>query len=53
MTAIKQRESLTAWYERRGYQRTDETKPFLYGDERLGRPKAGDLEFTTLAERLP
>jgi hypothetical protein len=52
MTVIRQRESLIAWYERRGYQRTGETKPFPYGDESVGRPKVSDLEFAALAKRL-
>jgi ribosomal protein S18 acetylase RimI-like enzyme len=52
MTVIRQRESLIAWYERRGYQRTGETKPFPYGHERVGIPKLDDLEFVTLAKAL-
>ncbi len=28
MTVITQREVLIAWYERRGYRRTGETRPF-------------------------
>jgi GNAT superfamily N-acetyltransferase len=52
MTVIRQREPLIAWYERRGYHRTGETKPFPYGDERFGVPKVSDLEFVTLAKAL-
>jgi GNAT superfamily N-acetyltransferase len=52
MTVIRQREPLIAWYERRGYRRTGETKPFPYGDESVGRPKVPDLEFATLAKPL-
>jgi len=52
MTVIRQREVLIAWYERRGYQRTGELKPFPYGDESVGRPKTRDLEFATLAKPL-
>ena len=52
MTVIRQRESLIAWYERRGYHRTGQTKPFPYGDDRFGVPKVGDLEFVTLAKAL-
>jgi ribosomal protein S18 acetylase RimI-like enzyme len=52
MTVIRQREPLIAWYERRGYKRTGETKPFPYGDESVGRPKVTDLEFATLAKPL-
>jgi ribosomal protein S18 acetylase RimI-like enzyme len=52
MTVIRQRASLIAWYERRGYERTGETRPFPYGDERFGSPKVSDLEFATLAKPL-
>lgn len=52
MTVIRQRESLIAWYGRRGYQRTGETKPFPYGDGRFGVPKVSDLEFVTLVKTL-
>ena len=52
MTVIRQRESLVAWYERRGYQRTGETRPFPYDDERFGSPKVPGLEFVTLAKPL-
>jgi GNAT superfamily N-acetyltransferase len=52
MTVIRQRESLIAWYERRGYARTGETRPFPYGDERFGSPKVSGLEFATLAKPL-
>src|SRR4051794_20128596 len=38
MTVIAQRTDLIAWYERRGYRRTGETRPFHYGDDRFGRP---------------
>jgi GNAT superfamily N-acetyltransferase len=52
MTVIRQRESLIAWYERRGYQRTGQTAPFPYGDERFGSPKVADLEFVSLTKPL-
>ncbi len=38
MTVVNVREALIAWYERRGYQRTGETRPFPYGDNRYGTP---------------
>ena len=38
MTVIHQRETLIAWYERRGYRVTGETIPFPYDHDRLGRP---------------
>lgn len=52
MTVIKQRGPLIAWYERRGYERTGELRPFPYGDDRFGLPKVDDLEFATLAKQL-
>jgi GNAT superfamily N-acetyltransferase len=52
MTVIRQREQLIAWYERRGYARTGELRPFPYGDERYGLPRVDDLEFTVLLKRL-
>ena len=52
MTVIRQREALIAWYERRGYQRTGETRPFPYGDERYGLPRVDDLEFAVLVKHL-
>ena len=45
MTVIRQRSSLISWYERRGYERTGETRPF---------PVKRDppLEFAVLAKRV-
>jgi ribosomal protein S18 acetylase RimI-like enzyme len=53
MTVIRQRVELIAWYERRGYRRTGERKPFPYGDERFGVPRRGDLQFEVLRKPLP
>ena len=52
MTVITQRQELIAWYQRRGYRRTGETKPFPYGDERFGMPTRDDLSFEVLEKRL-
>lgn len=52
MTVIAQRSELIAWYERRGYRRTGETRPFPYGDERFGLPRRDDLHFVVLAKPL-
>jgi ribosomal protein S18 acetylase RimI-like enzyme len=52
MTVIAQRDALIAWYERRGYTRTGETRPFPYGDERFGIPRRDDLFFVVLAKPL-
>ncbi len=52
LSVIAQRLDLIAWYERRGYRRTGERKPFPYGDERFGVPKRPDLSFVVLAKPL-
>jgi ribosomal protein S18 acetylase RimI-like enzyme len=52
MTVIAQRDEPIAWYERRGYARTDEVRPFPYGDERFGKPRRDDLHFVVLAKDL-
>ena len=52
MTVIAQRSGLIAWYERRGYARTGETRPFPYGDTRFGEPRRGDLHFVVLEKPL-
>jgi ribosomal protein S18 acetylase RimI-like enzyme len=53
MTVIVQRDELIAWYERRGYRRTGQYKPFPYGDERFGIPRRDDLRFEVLVKELP
>ncbi len=53
MTVIIQRDDLISWYVRRGYVRTEQTRPFPYGDSRFGRPRRDDLEFVVLRKRLP
>ena len=52
MTVVAQRSELIAWYVRRGYTPTGETRPFPYGDERFGRPRRDDLAFAVLAKPL-
>ena len=52
MTVIEQRLELIAWYERRGYRRSGERKPFPYGDERFGLPRRDDLAFEVLCKTL-
>lgn len=52
MTVISVREELAAFYERRGYRRTGQFKPFPYGDERFGVPKRDDLRFEVLEKPL-
>jgi GNAT superfamily N-acetyltransferase len=52
MTVIAQRRDLIAWYVRRGYDETSETRPFHYGDEAFGLPRRDDLYFVVLRKRL-
>ena len=52
MTVIQVRDTLCAWYERRGYVRTGEKRPFPYGDERFGLPLRDDLLFEVFEKRL-
>src|SRR5690606_15354325 len=52
MSVIDLRESLIAYYERRGYRRTGRHLPFPYGDERFGIPLRDDLRFEVLEKPL-
>ena len=52
MTVVNVRTTLIAWYERRGYALSGETRPFPYGDERFGRPLRADLHFVVLQKDL-
>jgi len=52
MTVINIRDTLIAWYERRGYRLTPQTKPFPYEDERFGKPTRSDLFFVILEKDL-
>ena len=52
MTVIDIRDSLIAFYGRRGYARTGVLKPFPYGDERFGIPLRDDLRFEVLEKPL-
>jgi ribosomal protein S18 acetylase RimI-like enzyme len=52
MTVVHIRDTLIAWYERRGYHLTGETEPFPYGDSRFGVPRRPDLHFVVLRKRL-
>ncbi|MEO9220882.1 MAG: GNAT family N-acetyltransferase, partial [Mycobacteriaceae bacterium] len=53
LTVIVQRAELIAWYERRGYERTEQLSPFPYGDPRFGVPRRPDLAFLLLVKELP
>jgi N-acetylglutamate synthase-like GNAT family acetyltransferase len=52
LTVIWVRETLIAWYQRRGYVLTGKTTPFPYGDERWGTPMRDDLYFVWLEKVL-
>lgn len=52
MTVVCIRDTLIAWYERRGYALTGQRLPFPYGDERFGKPRRDDLEFVVLEKAL-
>ena len=52
MTVVNVRDSLLAWYERRGYRPTGATEPFPYEDARFGRPTRPDLCFLVLAKQI-
>jgi GNAT superfamily N-acetyltransferase len=52
MTVVSIRDSLIAWYERRGYRLTGEERPFPYGDPRIGIPRRHDLVFAVLEKPL-
>jgi GNAT superfamily N-acetyltransferase len=52
LTVIAQREDLIAWYVRRGYVMTGETRPFPYGEPRFGLPRRDDLHFAVLEKSL-
>jgi ribosomal protein S18 acetylase RimI-like enzyme len=51
MTVISVRSELIAWYERNGYTKTGETKPFPMDDPNFGEPKQ-HLEFIVMEKRL-
>jgi len=50
MTVVHLRDTLIAWYQRRGYVLTEERKPFPVG-ERFGKPQRA-LEFVVLEKGL-
>jgi len=52
MTVITQRKDLIAWYERRRYATTGESRPFPHGDARFGLPRRDDLSFDVLTKVL-
>jgi ribosomal protein S18 acetylase RimI-like enzyme len=52
ITVLAQQEILISWYERLGFRRTGETRPFP-ADEKFARPLRDGLYFVTLIKNLP
>jgi ribosomal protein S18 acetylase RimI-like enzyme len=52
LTVVGLRETLIAWYQRRGYALTGETLPFPYADARFGVPTRDDLVFVVMEKAL-
>ena len=52
MTVLSVRRELIDFYLRRGYAETGESRPFPYGQGRLGQPRRDDLAFTVLSKQL-
>ena len=52
MTVVDRRDTLIAWYERRGYADSGERRPWPYHDLRIGRPTVPDLGFVVLEKAL-
>ena len=52
MTVVNVRDTLIAWYARRGYSPTGEVRPFPYDDQRFGVPRRGDLAFVVIEKVL-
>ena len=48
MAVVNVRDTLIAWFERRGYVLTGETLPFPYDDPTYGAARRPDLAFVTL-----
>ena len=48
MTVVNVRDTLIAWYERRGYALSGESLPFPYDDPIFGAPRRPDLAFVVL-----
>lgn len=52
MTVVSIRDSLIAWYQRRGYRLTGERRPFPYDNPTIGQALRRDLEFVVLEKAL-
>jgi GNAT superfamily N-acetyltransferase len=52
MTVVGIRDTLIAWYQRRGYALTGEMRPFPYDDPSFGVARRRDLDFVVLEKGL-
>lgn len=52
MTVVNVRETLIAWYQRRGYALTGETQPWPYDRPEIGIPTRPDLAFLVMEKAL-
>ncbi len=52
LKVVNARDTLIAWYVRRGYRLTGETLPFPYHDRRFGTPRRDDLTFVILDKEI-
>jgi len=52
MTVLEARDTLIAWYVRRGYCKNGETEPFPYDDDRFGIPTRAGLRFAVMIKVL-
>jgi ribosomal protein S18 acetylase RimI-like enzyme len=52
MTVLSVRDTLIAWYQRRGYRPTGDSIPFPYENKGLGRPLSPALNFAVLEKHL-
>ncbi len=52
LTVVNARDTLIAWYERRGYVHTGVTRPWPYDNPTIGRAKQPDLCFVVLEKPL-
>ena len=46
------RDTLIAWYERRGYRATGETEPYPSEDPRFGTPLRDNLHFLIMEKQI-
>ena len=49
---ITLRSELVSWYEKRGFKKTGETKPFPMNEPRFGIPKVDKLEFLVMKKKI-